>query len=68
MKRLVLFVGLATLCSGTLTVARQPVSGHVLVSPLGIKWGPAPPGLPPARKRPCLPATRGWPARCLPFA
>ena len=47
MKRLLMFVGLATLCSGTLTVAQQPASGHVLVSPPAIKWGPAPPGLPP---------------------
>jgi len=47
MKRLLMFVGLATLCSGALTVAQQPASGHVLVSPPAIKWGPAPPGLPP---------------------
>ena len=47
MKRLLMFVGLATLCSGTLTVAQQPASGHVLVSPPAIKWGPSPPGLPP---------------------
>jgi quercetin dioxygenase-like cupin family protein len=62
MTRLVTFVGLATLCSATLTVAQQPASGHVLVSPPGIKWGAAPAGLPPGAEAAVLagdPATPG---------
>lgn len=48
MKRLMMFVGLAMLCGGALILAQQPpADGHVMVTPASIKWGPAPPGLPP---------------------
>jgi quercetin dioxygenase-like cupin family protein len=71
MKRVVVMVvSLVALCVGVASRAQQTssmpqhASGHVVMTPDAIKWGPAPPSLPPGAQAAML---NGDPAKAEPF-